>query len=221
LPTWLTERYMLFGNLKVSILDEFVLIALWVLVWWAGALLEKAINRAAIRRRGARCVAPVAYAWARVGRYLVWVIGILLVLGYLGINLTSFAIVAGAIGVVLGLRLQGIISNFFSGLTMLMEGTLKVGDFVDLESEVHGHVREIGFRYTRITTNDLVDVIVPNSEFVTHRVINWTLDNHRRRMRIPFSVAYGADKDKVKAVVLSAARACEVFYEHELHVPDV
>ena len=212
---------MLFGNLKVSILDELVLIALWVLVWWAGALLEKAINRAAIRRRGARCVAPVAYAWARVGRYLVWVIGILLVLGYLGINLTSFAIVAGAIGVVLGLRLQGIISNFFSGLTMLMEGTLKVGDFVDLESEVHGHVREIGFRYTRITTNDLVDVIVPNSEFVTHRVINWTLHNHRRRMRIPYSVAYGANKDKVKAVVLSAARACEVLYEDELHVPDV
>ena len=89
-------------------------------------------------------------------------------------------------------------------------------------SRGYGHVREIGFRYTRITTNDLVDVIVPNSEFVTHRVINWTLDNHRRRrIRIPFSVAYGADKDKVKAVVLSAARACEVLYEDELHVPDV
>lgn len=65
-----------------------------------------------------------------------------------------------------------------------MEGTLKVGDFVDLESGVRGHVREIGFRYTRITTSDLVDVIVRNSEFVTHRVINWTLDNHRRRMQL-------------------------------------
>lgn len=103
MPTWLTERYTLFGNLKLSILDGFVLIARLVLVWWTGALLEKAINRAAMRRRGARGVAPVAYAWARVGRYLLWVIGSLLVLGYLGINLTSFAIVAGAIGVGVGL----------------------------------------------------------------------------------------------------------------------
>jgi small-conductance mechanosensitive channel len=89
---------------------------------------------------------------------------------------------------------------------LLIERTLKVGYFVDLQSGVQGHVREIGLRYTRITTNDDVDVIVPNSEFIDGRVTNWTYENRMRRMRIPFSVAYGTDKEKVKAAALRAAQ---------------
>src|SRR5690606_33415871 len=101
--------------------------------------------------------------------------------------------------------LQNVISNFTAGLMLLFEKTLKVGDFVELESGVHGEVKEINIRSTIITTNDNVDIVVPNSEFVDGRVTNWTMREARRRMRIPFGVAYGTDKEKVKEAVLAAA----------------
>jgi len=83
---------------------------------------------------------------------------------------------------------------------------LKVGDFVDLESGVRGHVREIAMRYTRITTNDSVDVLVPNSQFINNRVINWTHDDAFRRMHVPFGVAYGTRKELVQEAGLAAAK---------------
>lgn len=83
------------------------------------------------------------------------------------------------------------------------------GRFVDLQSGIRGHVREISLRYTRVTTNDEVDVIVPNSEFVNGRVVNWTFGSNFRRMRVPFGVAYGSDKEAVKAAGLRAAAAVE------------
>lgn len=89
----------------------------------------------------------------------------------------------------------------------MLEKTLKEGDFIDLPSGPRGRVREIGLRFTRITTNDEVDVIVPNSEFINGRVVNWTLGSEFRRLHIPFGVAYGSDKAVVKEAALRAARS--------------
>ena len=104
----------------------------------------------------------------------------------------------------IGFGLQNIVVNLVSGIVILLERTLKIGDFVDLQSGVRGHVREIGLRYTRVTTNDDVDVIVPNSEFVNGRVTNWTYQDRLQRVHIPFGVAYGSDKERVKAAALRA-----------------
>jgi small-conductance mechanosensitive channel len=120
--------------------------------------------------------------------------------------MTSFALFGGAVGVGIGFGLQNIFSNFISGIIILLERTLKVGDFVDLQSGVRGHVREIGMRFTRITTNDEVDILVPNAEFINGRVTNWTYENRLRRMRVPFGVAYGSDKAKVREAALRAAQ---------------
>jgi small-conductance mechanosensitive channel len=87
----------------------------------------------------------------------------------------------------------------------LLERSLKVGDFVELESGVRGHVREIAMRYTRVSSNDSLDVLVPNSEFINGRVVNWTLDDSYRRMHIPFGVAYGTPKELVREAGLAAA----------------
>ena len=119
-------------------------------------------------------------------------------LNYVGIDLSSIALVGGAVAFGLGFGLQNVFSNFISGIIILLEGGLRVGDFVDLESGVRGHVREIAMRYTRVTTNDAIDVLVPNSEFINGRVINWTFDATYRRMRIPFGVAYGTPKEQVQ-----------------------
>jgi small-conductance mechanosensitive channel len=122
-----------------------------------------------------------------------------------GFDFTSFALVAGALGLGIGLGVQPLVVNFFAGLILLVDRSLKVGDYVELESGVRGTVRRINMRYTIVTSNDNVDVLVPNSEFVAMRVVNWTHDEEAARIHIPFGVAYGTDKDRVKRAALEAA----------------
>ncbi len=145
------------------------------------------------------------YTLSRIIHYILLVIGALLALSVAGIPLSKFGLFAGALGVGLGFGLQAIFSNFVSGLIILFDRSLKVGDFVELSNGVHGHVNDIHIRATRITTNDNIDILVPNSEFVTNNVVNWTLRETSRRMRIPFRAAYGVDKELVKRAALEAA----------------
>lgn len=132
---------------------------------------------------------------------------VMIVMNIVGIDLTALAVFSGALGVGIGFGLQAIFSNLVSGIIMLMEGSIKVGDFVELESGLNGEVREINTRATLVTTNDNIDILVPNSEFINNRVTNWTLRDSFRRLRIPFGVAYGTDKELVKKAALEAAEA--------------
>lgn len=149
--------------------------------------------------------AAALYTMSRVLRYTLMVIGVLLALEVAGIPITKFAVFAGALGVGLGFGLQAIFNNFVSGLILLFDRSIKVGDFVELESGVHGVVRDIKIRATRIMTNDNLNILVPNSEFVSGRVVNWTLLETTRRLHVPFGVAYGTDKELVKRAALEAA----------------
>jgi small-conductance mechanosensitive channel len=128
-------------------------------------------------------------------------------LSTMGLDLTSLAVFAGALGVGVGLGLQGIIKDFASGISLVFERLVAVGDFVELPSAGRGVIHEIGPRATRIRTNDSTDIIVPNSVLVNDQVINWTLRNTNRRIRVPFVAAFGADKNKVREAVLKAAKA--------------
>ena len=149
--------------------------------------------------------AAAVYTMSRVLRYVLLLIGVLLALEVAGIPISRFTVFAGALGVGLGFGLQAIFNNFVSGLILLFDRSIKVGDFVELESGVHGVVRDIKIRATRIMTNDNLNILVPNSEFVSGRVVNWTLLETTRRLHVPFGVAYGTDKELVKRAVLEAA----------------
>ena len=201
---WLQAPLFTAGKTPVSSVRLAGLMLLLFGAWWVTARIERAIRTMASHRD--KNPATI-YAWARIVRYVVWATATFVGLNYLGIDLSSFALIGGAVGVGIGFGLQNIFSNFFSGIILLLEKTLKEGDFVDLPSGPRGRVREIGLRFTRITTNDEVDVIVPNSEFINGRVINWTFGSDFRRIHIPFSVAYGSDKSVVKAAGLKAAAA--------------
>ena len=209
------------GSVPISATRMAGLVVIVLALWWIARLMENGIQRLALRGPSADAIAPSAYAWARIVRYTVWILGTIVGLGYIGIDLTSFALLGGAVGVGIGFGLQNIFSNFISGIIILLEKTLKIGDFVDLQSGVRGHVREIGMRYTRVTTNDEVDIIVPNSEFINGRVTNWTYGNRLRRVRVPFSVAYGVDKAAVRDAALKAATRVEGTYSDDRHRPDV
>ncbi len=154
---------------------------------------QKSINEAAV------------YTIGRVSHYFLLTIGFFFAASSLGINLSNLAIIAGALGVGVGMGLQNVVNNFVSGLILLFERSLKVGDFVELSSGVMGTVREISIRSTLITTNDNVDIVIPNSEFISSRVTNWTMKDASCRLRIQFGVAYGTDKDLVRKAVLEAA----------------
>ncbi len=201
---WLQAPLFTAGKTPVSTIRLVGLVVLLIGAWWITGRIERAIRSMAANRDKSPAT---IYAWARIVRYSIWALATLVGLNYLGIDLSSFALIGGAVGVGIGFGLQNIFSNFFSGIILLLEKTLKEGDFVDLPSGPRGRVREIGLRYTRITTNDEVDVIVPNSEFINGRVVNWTFGSDYRRIHIPFGVAYGSDKAAVRAAALRAAEA--------------
>lgn len=148
--------------------------------------------------RGAR------YAILALIRYFFLCLGLYLALITAGFNLTTLTVLLGALGVGLGFGLQNIFQNFMSGLIILFERPIKVGDFVDL-GDLSGMVQKISIRSTTIRTNDNVSVIVPNSEFVSSRVVNWSHGSPEVRMRIPVGVAYGSDLDLVRKVLLEVA----------------
>lgn len=173
------------------------------LALWLSRIIRRAIQRVGERRGGLNQSA--LYTFGRLLHYVILTIGIMIGLSSIGIDFTKFALFASALGVGIGFGLQTLISNFVAGLIILFEKSLKVGDFVELESGVTGEVKEINMRSTLITTNDNIDILVPNSEFVGGRVINWTLREAYRRVRVPFGVAYGTDKEKVKKAALEAA----------------
>ncbi|HWZ73439.1 MAG TPA: mechanosensitive ion channel domain-containing protein, partial [Casimicrobiaceae bacterium] len=124
---------------------------------------------------------------------------------YAGFNLSSIAIVAGALSVGIGFGLQNLVNNFVSGLILLVERPIRVGDLVVVGGE-EGYVRKISVRSTEIETFDRANVLVPNSYFTAEKVKNWTFRNSVRRVALPIGVAYGSDPHQVRAALLNVAK---------------
>lgn len=158
-------------------------------------------------RSRARFGGAALYIVEKLVTYGVVIIGFVAGLSTVGIDFSTLALFAGAIGVGIGLGLQGVVKEFVSGLVLIFERTVNVGDYVELEGGRRGQIQEIGPRATRLRNNDNIDIIVPNSHLIEGTLVNWTLHGATRRIHIPFAVAYGADKEKVRDVVLAAARA--------------
>lgn len=171
--------------------------------WLLSRFVQRALNRYG-EQQGSTERAAI-YTVSRVLHYILLGFALFIALDALGIPLGKFTVFAGALGVGLGFGMQAIFSNFISGLILLFDRSLKVGDFVELDKDVRGTVRAVNIRATRITTNDNIDVLVPNSEFISGRVVNWTHRSVNRRIRVPFQVAYGVDKELVKKAALEAA----------------
>jgi small-conductance mechanosensitive channel len=218
--TWVYTPWFTVGDTDITLARVAGLFFILAFAWWFSSVLEKGLRRVALHGRN-HATASTVYAFTRLVRYAVWIAGTLVGLNYLGFSLASLAFLGGAIGIGIGFGLQNIFSNFISGIIILVEKTLKIGDFVDLQSGVRGTVTEIGMRYTRVTTNDSVDVLVPNSEFINGRVTNWTFHERNRRIRVPFGVAYGSDKEQVREAGIAAACAVPGTIIDELHPADV
>jgi small-conductance mechanosensitive channel len=137
-------------------------------------------------------------------RYAIIVFGLIIIFQSAGLNLSALGVVAGALGVGIGFGLQNITNNFISGLIILFERPIKIGDRVEI-GESSGDVVRIAARATTIITNDNISIIIPNSEFISSKVINWSHNNRMIRYRIPVGVSYNEDPDKIKALLLEVA----------------
>lgn len=146
-----------------------------------------------------------SHAILQIIRYILWILAILFSLRVLDIKLTLFLAGSAALLVGLGLGLQQIFQDVMSGVAILFEGSLKVGDIVELQGEIIGRVIEIGIRTSKIETRDNIVMVVPNSKFVTDVVINWSHIEKKTRFHIDVGVSYGSDVKLVTEVLLKCA----------------
>jgi small-conductance mechanosensitive channel len=147
----------------------------------------------------------VPYALSQLTRYALLLAGFLVALGTLGLDLTKVTVLVSAFGIGIGFGLQQIISNFVSGLILLFERPVQVGDSVQL-GDLGGHVTRIGIRSSTVLTPEGAEVIVPNSKMIEDRVTNWTLSDRRRRVDLEVGVEFDADSEQVLALLVEVAR---------------
>ena len=136
---------------------------------------------------------------------LIYFVAFLVALDLLEIDLTGLAIFSGAIGIGVGIGLQKIASNFISGVILLVEKTIVEDDLIELEDGTSGYVRHTGARYTLIETFENREIMIPNEDFITHRMTNWTYSNTLGRIDISIGVAYGSDLRKTHELMIEAA----------------
>ncbi len=191
------------GDMEITVGGVIAAVMSVLVVLLISRLVQRALDR--YGKHHLRTDAATLYTVSRIVHYLLLAVGIVIALELIGLPVGKFTVFAGALGVGLGFGLQAIFNNFVSGLILLFDKSLKIGDFVELEEGTRGTVQAINIRATRVTTNDNIDILVPNSEFVSGRVTNWTHRSTERRLRVPFGVAYGVDKEVVKKAALEAA----------------
>ena len=188
--------------INLSLVQIFLLVALLVAVFWFSSGTKRFLFNRLLAQSGLD--RSLQYAIAQVVSNIVLVVGIFIVLENTGIHLAALAVFAGAVGVGVGFGLQNVASNFISGLVILAERPITIGDRVEVAG-IAGQVEHIRARSTVIRTNDNIMMIVPNTKFIDSPVTNWTYGDRRVRFRIPVGVAYGSDVPTVRDALLCVA----------------
>jgi small-conductance mechanosensitive channel len=192
------------GSIRISVgsLLEFI-VTVWI------AYLFSAFLRFVLREDvypHTHLTRGISYAISSLLNYVIIALGFLLALGVLGLDLTKMTILVSAFGVGIGFGLQSVVNNFVSGLILLFERPIHVGDIVEV-GDLSGEVARIGIRASTVRTWQGAEIIVPNAQLVTERVTNWTLSDRTRRIDLRVGVDYGSAPDKVVAVLEAVARA--------------
>jgi small-conductance mechanosensitive channel len=200
---WLVMEAISIGSFTINTYQIVSAVLIIVLGFIVMGLASRALRRVA--RMRSNMAESSIYTMTRLLNYVFYVVIGLMALSVLGISFEKMALVAGALSVGIGFGLQNIVNNFISGIIILFERSLRVGDFVELENGLLGEVRDIKIRSTLIRTLGNEDILVPNSEFISKQVNNWTLDDDYKRMSVEFGVAYGTDPRLVMSAVEKAA----------------
>lgn len=199
----LNYRIFTLGEAHITPLNIIYLLLLTVLLFWLSNKLKNILIERVLGRTHLDLGARIAIG--TIVRYVLLLVGFLIILQTVGINLTTLNVLAGAIGIGVGFGLQNIASNFISGLIILFERPVQVGDRIEVNG-VNGRVTGIGARSTKVRTNDNITIIVPNSKFIEENVVNWSFEDNLIRFRIPVGVAYDTDLNLAKKLLLEIAK---------------
>ncbi len=191
------------GNVAISAYGVLRVVIFGGFLFWLGRI-SNVFGKAIIHRQESIDV-PTKEVFSKLFEVTLFCVIVLLLLNIMGINLTTLAVFGGALGVGLGLGLQSIASNFISGIIILLDRSLTIGDYVELDDGHKGFVREFKMRYTVVETYDGKDILVPNETFISSLLINWTHKDPKQRYRVDFSIPYAADTRHVVELIKAAA----------------
>lgn len=201
--TTVLSARLVHGTLSISMAD----VVYFFLTVWATYLLSNFIRfvlsediypRIQISRGKSFAVSSLLH-------YIILVLGFTIAIGVLGVDLTKFSILTGALGIGIGFGLQGVMNNFVSGLILLFEQPIQVGDTVEI-GNLLGEVRKIGIRASTVRTRQGSDIIVPNSQLITEKVTNWTLGDQMKRIDLPVGVSYDSSPKAVIELLVMVAK---------------
>lgn len=192
---YLESLFVEIGNIKISAYGIARVAIFGAILFWFGRISNKTGQR--IIRQQKHLDIGTREVFAKLFQVLVILIIFILLLQVMGINITALAVFGGALGVGLGFGLQSIASNFISGMILLLDRSLAIGDYIELSDGRKGTIRELNMRSTTLETYDGKDIMVPNEQFITTNFINWTHKNKKQRYSIEFQVAYSTDLHKL------------------------
>lgn len=192
----LEEISLTVGNIQVTLYGLARVLFFGALLFWLGRV-SNTVGKDIIRNQHKLDIST-REVFTKLFEVGLFCIVFILLLNIMGVNLTALAVFGGAVGVGLGLGLQSIASNFISGIIILLDKSLTIGDFVELEDGKKGFVREFKMRHAVLETYDGKDILVPNETFISSLLVNWTHKDPKQRYRVDFSVAYSTD---VRAMV--------------------
>ncbi|MCF6322610.1 MAG: mechanosensitive ion channel [Rhizobiaceae bacterium] len=190
------------GNIRLSLFFLAKTLIVGAIFFWAGRI-SNTSGQKAIRNQNALDTSTQELL-AKIFQIVLFGILFVLMMQVLGLDLTALAIFGGAVGVGLGFGLQQIAANFISGMIILFERSLTVGDYIELEDGRGGILKELNMRSTTLETFDGKEIMVPNEKFITDAFTNWTRDDPRQRYEVEFSVAYETDLHKVPPIINAA-----------------
>jgi small-conductance mechanosensitive channel len=200
--TQILQKQLAVGTLKISLEDILAFLVTLVVSVYLAKIIRFVLNEDILPRFPLPRGVPNAISF--VAYYFILFAGFIIALGAAGIEWSRFAILAGALGVGIGFGLQNLVNNFVSGLILIFERPVKVGDLIEFAGQ-RGEVLRIGIRSSTVRTWEGSEIIVPNGNLISSEVINWTLSDRKRRLKIYVGVAYGSDPDVVLGILNKAA----------------
>lgn len=188
---YLESLFVEIGNIRISAYGIIRVVIFGSFLFWLGRITNRSGQR--IIRQQTNLDTSTREVFAKLYQIALMFLIFILLLQIMGVNITALAVFGGAVGVGLGFGLQSIASNFISGLILLLDRSLSVGDYIELSDGHKGVIRELNMRFALLETFDGKDIVVPNEQFITSNFINWTHKNKKQRYSIEFEVAYSTD----------------------------
>lgn len=202
--TYLDTMSFNVGSFKITVLNLINGVVILVLVLWGAGVLSRTLE--SYLRRSSSLSYNARELIVKFFRVLVYFVALMIALSVFGVDLTAFAVFGGALGVGIGLGLQKVTANFFSGITLLLEKSIMIGDLIEIAGNT-GHVREMNIRYALIETADGREILIPNEELTSTKVTNWSHSNEQARVEIKLVVDFATDVRTAMRYMLECAKA--------------